>query len=307
MAWLESIAGPEYATALMWTILALIALLVVLVIVKIVRGLTFGTFIAGGRNRKARLAVMDATAVDSQRRLVLVRRDDVEHLVLIGGPTDVVVEQGIKVAAAARSAVAEPARLPTPEASRPPAPRDPLPDPRPAVAAAAPVQAKAPAPARDRFDDPVLSPMASPTPIEPAGPSPIPPAPEVTPARATAASVVPPPAHQVARPQSPDPVVPPVQAAPTVQPPQPERPAAPVQGQATGAFATMKPVVAAPAAPAPESDNLDDALLQELQVSLEREARSGPTPAQPPAAAPERELALEEEMSRLLGDIATRR
>ena len=68
-AWLEGIAGSEFAPALMWTVIALIALLVLLVVVRIVRGLTFGTFVAGGRNRKARLAVMDATAVDSQRRL----------------------------------------------------------------------------------------------------------------------------------------------------------------------------------------------------------------------------------------------
>ncbi len=38
---------------------------------------------------------MDAAAVDSRRKLVLIRRDDVEHLLLIGGPTDVVVEQNI--------------------------------------------------------------------------------------------------------------------------------------------------------------------------------------------------------------------
>src|SRR5690606_1835507 len=62
----------------------------------------FGTFVAGGRNRKTRLAVMDAAAVDSHRRLVLVRRDDVEHLILIGGPSDVVVEQNIRMVPAGR-------------------------------------------------------------------------------------------------------------------------------------------------------------------------------------------------------------
>jgi hypothetical protein len=53
-AWLESIAGPEYASALIWTLGALILLLIILVVVRIVRGLTFGTFVAGGRNRKTR-------------------------------------------------------------------------------------------------------------------------------------------------------------------------------------------------------------------------------------------------------------
>lgn len=52
-------------------------------------------FIRGGRNRQPRLQVLDAAAVDARRRLVLVRRDNVEHLVMIGGPTDIVIESGI--------------------------------------------------------------------------------------------------------------------------------------------------------------------------------------------------------------------
>jgi flagellar protein FliO/FliZ len=46
--------------------------------------------------REKRLAIMETFAVDSKRTLYLFRRDDVEHLVMIGGPVDVVVEQGIK-------------------------------------------------------------------------------------------------------------------------------------------------------------------------------------------------------------------
>ncbi|RVB14098.1 hypothetical protein ENZ76_32285, partial [Mesorhizobium sp. M7A.F.Ca.CA.002.10.1.1] len=105
MQWLDSVAGPGYAAALLWTFAALVLLVIVLVIVKLVRNLTFGTFVAGGRNRKTRLAVMDATAVDSHRRLVLIRRDDIEHLLLIGGPTDVVVERDIRLSAPRRPAL----------------------------------------------------------------------------------------------------------------------------------------------------------------------------------------------------------
>src|SRR5438094_2531231 len=47
------------------------------------------------RGRMPRLAVIDAAAVDGRRRLVLVRRDNVEHLLMIGGPSDIVVEQNI--------------------------------------------------------------------------------------------------------------------------------------------------------------------------------------------------------------------
>jgi hypothetical protein len=66
--------------------------------------------------------VIDAAAVDGRRRLVLIRRDNVEHLLMIGGPTDVVVELNIVRAAA-------PAREPQPV--RPPPAADPLPRPVP--------------------------------------------------------------------------------------------------------------------------------------------------------------------------------
>jgi flagellar biogenesis protein FliO len=47
------------------------------------------------RNRQPRIAVMDTASVDTRRRLVLIRRDNIEHLLLVGGPSDVVVEQNI--------------------------------------------------------------------------------------------------------------------------------------------------------------------------------------------------------------------
>ncbi len=56
---------------------------------------------SAGRGRQPRLAVIDAAAVDGRRRLILIRRDNVEHLLMIGGPTDVVVEPNIVRAAAA--------------------------------------------------------------------------------------------------------------------------------------------------------------------------------------------------------------
>lgn len=53
-----------------------------------------------GRRGARRLAVVEALNVDPRRRLVLVRRDDTEHLLLIGGSTDVVVETAIRRLAA---------------------------------------------------------------------------------------------------------------------------------------------------------------------------------------------------------------
>jgi flagellar protein FliO/FliZ len=93
-----------------------------------------GTRIGGAsRGRQPRLAVIDAAAVDGRRRLVLIRRDNVEHLVMIGGPSDVVIEQNIVRAvpvAPARDAPARPPGAPEPRAEAPaaePAPRPPRP------------------------------------------------------------------------------------------------------------------------------------------------------------------------------------
>lgn len=70
-------------------------------------------FVRGGRNRQPRLQVLDAAAVDTRRRLVLVRRDDVEHLIMIGGPTDIVIESRISNTEAPVSAAS--AFAPNPE------------------------------------------------------------------------------------------------------------------------------------------------------------------------------------------------
>lgn len=43
----------------------------------------------------SRLTVTDMTAIDAKRRLVLVRRDDTEHLLLLGPERDLVIEQNI--------------------------------------------------------------------------------------------------------------------------------------------------------------------------------------------------------------------
>jgi flagellar biogenesis protein FliO len=47
------------------------------------------------RGRAPRLAVIDTASVDERRRLILIRRDSVEHLLMIGGPIDIVVEPNI--------------------------------------------------------------------------------------------------------------------------------------------------------------------------------------------------------------------
>lgn len=50
------------------------------------------------KGSERRLAVLEVLALDARRRLVLVRRDDVEHLLLLGVTDDLVVEGGIRTA-----------------------------------------------------------------------------------------------------------------------------------------------------------------------------------------------------------------
>jgi hypothetical protein len=48
------------------------------------------------RPRSRRLALVERTALEGGRKLMLVRRDTIEHLILVGGPIDLVVETGIR-------------------------------------------------------------------------------------------------------------------------------------------------------------------------------------------------------------------
>jgi hypothetical protein len=50
--------------------------------------------------RLGRLSVIDFCEVDKARRLVIVRRDNVEHLLLIGGAQDLLIEKSLNIAAA---------------------------------------------------------------------------------------------------------------------------------------------------------------------------------------------------------------
>ena len=71
------------------------AIIVLIFVVLLLYRLLFGRRLraaTNGRTRQPRLGIVDAYDLDRQRQLVLVRRDNVEHLIMIGGPTDVVIE-----------------------------------------------------------------------------------------------------------------------------------------------------------------------------------------------------------------------
>lgn len=94
-----------------------------------------------GRARQPRLGIVDVYDLDRHRQLILLRRDNVEHLLLVGGPNDVVVETNIVRVPGARlpAATAEVAeRLEAASAERPPeiAPVRPVVEPTPARPAA---------------------------------------------------------------------------------------------------------------------------------------------------------------------------
>jgi flagellar protein FliO/FliZ len=60
------------------------------------------------RGRQPRLALIEVAGIDTRRSLVLIRRDNVEHLLMIGGPTDVVIEPNIVRAVAVGTREAPP-------------------------------------------------------------------------------------------------------------------------------------------------------------------------------------------------------
>lgn len=92
---LNDIFGTELNGGIKLLIVFAVLLVVLLLVVWLVR-IVFGNNVSRmASNRQRRLAVTDAAIVDNKRRLILVRRDNVEHLVLIGGKSDVLLESNI--------------------------------------------------------------------------------------------------------------------------------------------------------------------------------------------------------------------
>lgn len=90
---------------------AVLALVFVLALIgalaAVARRFGFGSTVPslGGRGR--RLAVVEVTNLDARRRLVLVRRDAIEHLLVLGASSELLVEAGI-ASSAGSDAGAEP-------------------------------------------------------------------------------------------------------------------------------------------------------------------------------------------------------
>jgi flagellar protein FliO/FliZ len=238
-----------------------IAILVILVLIVGYRVL-FGNrlrFSAGGKARQPRLGLVDAFSLDGQRQLVIVRRDNVEHLLMIGGPNDVVVEAQIVRAqpqAPARDKDVAVAPLAAPPAPKPAAAAPVQSPPAPVAAPVRPVtqpgQVVMPSPARppnraEPVPPPPPKPAQTPAPQPPVVASPAyapkvqPAAAEQADARAPAKPLVLPLRQQSAQPPKPSPLPPPIVVAPT---------AAPAKSLVVP-IAASPPALKAPSPPAP--------------------------------------------------------
>jgi hypothetical protein len=194
IAELMSEYGSKLIVAVLGVGLALVCLVGILWIARGRRGPS--PFVRGGRNRQPRLQVLDAAAVDARRRLVLVRRDDVEHLIMIGGPSDLVIESRITASAPsveapspeqhtapaavaaqvpARPVPAEPAKRPIPVAAlRQDTIREPVADisPREIAPAQQPVAIAAAPVATARIEPPAVPVQPQPRAVAPAAAQP---------------------------------------------------------------------------------------------------------------------------------------
>ena len=79
-----------------WRFLGALVIVVALIfaLAWIAKRLGLGGRVASARGKR-RLGVQEVLTLDSKRRLVLLKRDGVEHLILLGLNDDVVVETGI--------------------------------------------------------------------------------------------------------------------------------------------------------------------------------------------------------------------
>jgi flagellar protein FliO/FliZ len=108
---MDALFGSTMPLAARFFIAFLVVLALIGVTAWLVRRFSANRLGGGTRGRQPRLAVIDAASVDGRRRLVLIRRDNTEHLLMIGGPTDVVIEPNIVRATGARETAREPGRI----------------------------------------------------------------------------------------------------------------------------------------------------------------------------------------------------
>lgn len=268
---------------------AIVAFLFAALLVLYIFRLLFGQKIRapGPRKGQRRLDVIDTFELGRDRQLVVVRRDNVEHLILIGGPNDVLVEGSIP-RMEGREQRPAPAREKEGAAADWPAPPASGPTPQPTPAPQAPGRTAPPAePPRRRPVEAAASETAPNLGQQPSPGTSLPPdlfAPS-SPQRpvAPAAAEAPPP-----RPASPG--LTPRPAAP--QPPPPRVSAPPFLARTQRVVGPPSPRKDVPNSPAPKENSLPPREAPPAQKSAN---------AQTPDTSSDPLDTLEAEMARLLG------
>lgn len=111
MQFLTSVFGGSDNTVLT-SVFALAIVLVLILLGLWILKVLFNASANLGRPRSRRVNVVDSVAIDGRRRLLIVRRDNVEHLILTGGGQDLLIEANIPV-----ERPAAPMRRPVPAAA----------------------------------------------------------------------------------------------------------------------------------------------------------------------------------------------
>jgi hypothetical protein len=152
MQFMTSLFGGSAGTLLNAAFALGIVIVLIVLGLWLLKLLTRATGRLGQANEK-RLQVIDTANVDGKRKVMIIRRDNVEHVIMTGGPQDLVIESGI--------AVPEPQPLRRPMAARAAAPT-----PKPAEPAdiAMPITPDRPV-TRDTVDR--LNDLARPAPLKP--------------------------------------------------------------------------------------------------------------------------------------------
>lgn len=273
--WLVDLVGVEMAPFASWALAAAIVIILLLVVIAIAKKALGGSGGARAKGRGPRLAVMDVAAIDQKRKLVLVRRDEVEHLLLIGGQNDLVVEPHIlRVPASVRGSRPEPTLRPEPEASLAPDRAQPAIAPPPAQAQAqAPAVMTAPLPPQPaRVPSPRLQPSAAQKPQE---------------ARVQAAS-------PLSRPVPRAPVNDmPLEASPQAPPPSPANAAAPIIAPPVAALPVGSPVAPPVVSPAADPASVAAPAVSLGEPPRDPSQRREPTMEREGEAAPRVELGIE--------------
>ena len=290
---MSSLFGLEAPRAVQFAIAFAIILILLVLLGLVLRKVWGGRLIMpgsdrAGRSRQPRLGIVDVYDLDRQRQLLLLRRDNVEHLLLIGGPNDVVIETNIVRVAGAR--------VPAPpvdmgaerfEPSLDQAPRAPQVESngRPSIESqlAAQLGAFVRRPSEESDTEEELSPVATVSAPVPAHPEPV--------LKPDAVAVSAPPAIQGLRAEARTPSF--QNAPPAPPPPAPERPEPrphftppPFQSRATPVPPVQPPEpVRAPEPAASERPAPDANLLSDMAKQLEEALKRPASPVPPPVAA----------------------